>query len=1174
MNVVSTSAPTQDKRQKHPASDPARSGSAASAPQRYTHPALELQQTIGNRALQRWLETNARRPAEASSDAPHDSARANTIQNELSVGAPGDAHEREAHRVAEQVMRAPASPRQTGRAQELLQTQHTESSDLGQTGVPPVVNETLRAPGQPLDPAARDLMESRFGYDFGAVRVHADERAARSAEAVSARAYTVGRDVVFGPGRYEPSSLEGQRLLAHELAHVVQQSASAPRVQRAPEPTPNPGVQFQFSVEIDEVLDSDQLLLEFIKQYRNVETDAEAVTIRDKENWRWKDTPTTVTEEDVKNGFVLLPVLDHTITPGTEKEKKERGQYFKSLGKEEQAAINSAVNQEFWDKTHYRPGEKLGKSAKDRQMAEYWKVLRDEMIRKRQALDALPPDIRAFIFDEEAPTTLAPEDYGRALDIAAKVMALTPAELAEYKSRVTAQTTDWSVYEASLDRFIAERMEREATAQERREIETRLFDTKDLYRRYLDYVAWRDWGEPFTMAAMGGPEMGNAGLGTTLMSEQLRTSLDADLVTAGFTGGIPEFEKFIEDYEQVFEQETLALARVMLDQYEHVLWEEEKIFQHPAAAAQLFLNVSQSGAKRHYREAEEQRMSAGMSVPTAGAGPMPPHAKTQFARAAETRQQAESEVVSAAAGHPLVQNRDFDRESLAKASGTGEVRAMMLDYIAARKQDIAETRKNLEDKPKMIYGLNDLLEASIKAQNIQSGTVYDDIIREHIKDEKWSEAIPTFILTAIAVAAGLLTAGGGTVAVLGAGTVLGIGAYQAVEEFRRYEMQSAAYGAQLTSDDPTMAWVIIAVIGAGFDAAAFGLALSHLRPALQAFNAGAEAGDVGALTSKLNRLHEVDAGIRQSILDAAAAEAQARAAWKAVFRPPAALRAVIVPGAEEFGRFVYAVYLSVKRGIREFQVFVKTREAVDLVGDVAKLSPEELALLKTAFLKAVDELETVAAHGKQLGLADAEISAFMNLRSQSKGMTIETLVKEMDAWKATRQGGLPTRPVGKTTLIVDENVTIALEKQAAGVKPQPGEQAMLERLKDADLSDLRVSGIVHTKGKATEVEQFNITVSRESAEYKEVLAELDKFAVGRKKGVEDRQIVADAFFAKTEPGVKPVLATHDKGVYNRLALMAEKDPAKLGKPVAEALKDGFEVNVKGHIIIVKPLPGG
>jgi hypothetical protein len=92
---------------------------------------------------------------------------------------------------------------------------------------PPIVNEVLSSPGQSLDQATRGFMESRFHHDFSSVRVHVDRKAAESAGAVNALAYTVGRNVVFGPGQYAPGTSEGQRTLAHELMHVVQQQGSS-----------------------------------------------------------------------------------------------------------------------------------------------------------------------------------------------------------------------------------------------------------------------------------------------------------------------------------------------------------------------------------------------------------------------------------------------------------------------------------------------------------------------------------------------------------------------------------------------------------------------------------------------------------------------------------------------------------------------------------------------------------------------------------------------------------------------------------------------------------------------------------------------------------------------------------------------------------------------------------
>ena len=96
---------------------------------------------------------------------------------------------------------------------------------------PGVVDEVLTASGRPLDAATRAFMEPRFGQDFSRVRVHSDERATQAARAVHAHAFTVGSDIVFESGRYAPGNPEGRRLLAHELAHVVQQrSASAPHM--------------------------------------------------------------------------------------------------------------------------------------------------------------------------------------------------------------------------------------------------------------------------------------------------------------------------------------------------------------------------------------------------------------------------------------------------------------------------------------------------------------------------------------------------------------------------------------------------------------------------------------------------------------------------------------------------------------------------------------------------------------------------------------------------------------------------------------------------------------------------------------------------------------------------------------------------------------------------------
>jgi hypothetical protein len=185
------------------------------------------------------------------------------MQAKLKIGQPGDRYEQEADRVAEQVMRMPepqvqrkcAAPgcKDEDDEKKLLQTkplaeqitplvqrqtepeaekdededeivQVKSASSAGRAQADhQLIQSVMASPGQPLDTATRSFMEPRFGQDFSGVRVHVGGEAAESARSVNARAYTVGRDVVFGEGEYAPGSDEGRRLVAHELAHTIQQ---------------------------------------------------------------------------------------------------------------------------------------------------------------------------------------------------------------------------------------------------------------------------------------------------------------------------------------------------------------------------------------------------------------------------------------------------------------------------------------------------------------------------------------------------------------------------------------------------------------------------------------------------------------------------------------------------------------------------------------------------------------------------------------------------------------------------------------------------------------------------------------------------------------------------------------------------------------------------------------
>jgi len=206
------------------------------------HPPPELQRSIGDQGvldMPHSQETTAQTFIDPQfghdfSQIPLHFSQTTLPQTKLMMNQPGDVYEQEADQVAEQVMRmtdqGPSVYNEDKEENALMRKQSGQAGTPVATdpfGVPPLVHNVLNSGGgQPLDATTREFMEPRFGFDFSQIRVHADERAAESAHSVSARAYTVGQEIVFGEGQYAPGTSEGKRLIAHELTHTLQQGAN------------------------------------------------------------------------------------------------------------------------------------------------------------------------------------------------------------------------------------------------------------------------------------------------------------------------------------------------------------------------------------------------------------------------------------------------------------------------------------------------------------------------------------------------------------------------------------------------------------------------------------------------------------------------------------------------------------------------------------------------------------------------------------------------------------------------------------------------------------------------------------------------------------------------------------------------------------------------------------
>ena len=177
------------------------------------------------------------------------------LQPKLAISRSSDPAEEQAGQVAEQVMRMPepAVQRQCAACEEeeAVTVSRKAQGAIG-SDAPASVGSVIRSPGQPLAASTRAFFEPRFEQDLSHVRVHTNEEAQRSAQDVNALAYTVGSHVVFGDGSYAPGTPDGQRLLAHELTHVLQQQPQLARQEHPLDPDP-PAPQPQDAPQADKV---------------------------------------------------------------------------------------------------------------------------------------------------------------------------------------------------------------------------------------------------------------------------------------------------------------------------------------------------------------------------------------------------------------------------------------------------------------------------------------------------------------------------------------------------------------------------------------------------------------------------------------------------------------------------------------------------------------------------------------------------------------------------------------------------------------------------------------------------------------------------------------------------------------------------------------------------------
>ena len=227
------------------------------------------------------------------------------IRGQFTSGTSNDPLEQEADQVADQILAAPehSAVSSTPPHIQRFTSQETRKNDAA----PASVERVIASSGRPLEPSLRQDMERRFGHDFSRVRVHSGAAAEHSAREVNANAYTVGDNVVFGAGRFSPGTHEGQRLLAHELTHVIQQRRSGLAVHRqvhGPKATATPADWKDKVSKATTSADRAALIQSVVSPVKVVDKTAEAAAdpeVNPKHCIKWDDISKTVSYDDGLN---------------------------------------------------------------------------------------------------------------------------------------------------------------------------------------------------------------------------------------------------------------------------------------------------------------------------------------------------------------------------------------------------------------------------------------------------------------------------------------------------------------------------------------------------------------------------------------------------------------------------------------------------------------------------------------------------------------------------------------------------------------------------------------------------------------------------------------------------------------------------------------------------------
>jgi|GEM_PF-1630166 len=532
-----------------------------------------------------------------------------------------------------------------------------------------------------------------------------------------------------------------------------------------------------------------------------------------------------------------------------------------------------------------------------------------------------------------------------------KYLKITDAQWEDMMSKSTGTTLVAADLRKSVENYLKKAKDREEALIERDILEAKLFGLEKFYEEYRSYR---------TTLLTSTDGSGAIAVFT------IKPELDKKAQQYGFKD-LQDFEDTINAFVDAFRDETVRMADDYISKYEHILYKEEERLKQEGVLTKLYTTFAQSGAAKNIKDGNEKILSARfMSVTN--------DSQRMEEQRLKTRSEGESQMTGGieqvrALDSFLFKDITFDHKRLAEVRSQKEFETFLFDFIKSKRESAKNVRQDLKKNPDAVFKRQELLAQSYQQQGVVKDSIHDLAIQQRISDITWTKALINIGLAIASIVVIVATWGAATPYVIaGAAVSLGMSVYNVYESLDEYSKDYDAYAIGLLKDEPSFAWVVVAIAGAALDVAGFAAVLNAAKPITEAadiFNKSSKSADeILKLKIALSKIDNLAPQVQANIVKQAELTAEFNRVSQQFLRSGATLNFGVNPAA--LSDLTQLARIGIKRGVVSFKNFLAELQLQKLIKSVDSLTDDELRVLKEVFENAKSGKISLEDIGKYL----------------------------------------------------------------------------------------------------------------------------------------------------------------------------------------------------------------